>query len=148
VNRAVGKPHVFITAESLEAISEIGSGLNFKRQKFLDLMEQVARRKIGLIGVAYPDRLVRFGFDFVEWFCTLKECRIVVLTLPGLKDTGIVRVEGSITTPPLPSETVLATFTAHGYSMCFLLSLQDFLTACALIVGMSLIHSHSYLLHC
>ena len=33
------------------------------------------------------------------------------------------RVEGSITTPPLPSETVLATFTAHGYSMCFLLSL-------------------------
>ena len=84
MNRAVGKPHVFITAESMEAISAIDSGLNFKRQKFLDLMEQVARRKIGLIVVAYPDRLVRFGFDFVEWFCTLNDCRIVVLNNANL----------------------------------------------------------------
>jgi len=29
------------------------------------------------------------------------------------------KVEGNITVPPLPSETVLASFPAHGYSMCF-----------------------------
>lgn len=32
---------------------------------------------------------------------------------------SLVRVEGNIAVPPLPSETVLAPFGAHGYSMCF-----------------------------
>lgn len=29
--------------------------------------------------VAHKDRLARFGFDFIEWFCNLNGCRIVVL---------------------------------------------------------------------
>ncbi len=62
-----------------ECISEVGSGLNFKRRKFLQIMTRVSNREIGQIVVAYPDRLVRFGFDFVEWFCELFECRILVL---------------------------------------------------------------------
>lgn len=67
-----------------ESISEVGSGLNFKRRKFLQIMTRVANREIGQIVVAYPDRLVRFGFDFVEWFCELFECRILVLNNPQL----------------------------------------------------------------
>jgi predicted site-specific integrase-resolvase len=42
-------------------------------------MEQVSKREISTIVVAHKDRLVRFGFDFVEWFCTLNNCQIVVL---------------------------------------------------------------------
>lgn len=42
-------------------------------------MEQIAKRKITKIVVAHKDRLCRFGFDFVEWFCNLKGCEIVVL---------------------------------------------------------------------
>lgn len=60
-------------------ISDIGSGLNFKRRKFIALMERVAKREIGAIVVADKDRLCRFGFDFVEWFCQLNNCQIVVL---------------------------------------------------------------------
>lgn len=67
-----------------ECISEVGSGLNFKRRKFLQIMTRVSNREIGQIVVAYPDRLVRFGFDFVEWFCELFECRILVLNNPTL----------------------------------------------------------------
>ena len=36
------------------------------------------------IVVAYPDRLVRFGYDFVEWFCNLFECRVIALNTPQL----------------------------------------------------------------
>lgn len=43
----------------------------------------------------------------------------------------LVRVEGNITVAPLPSETVLALFSAHGYSMCFLLSLDSRLLSVA-----------------
>lgn len=62
-----------------ECISEIGSGLNFKRKKFLGLIERVLLKEVSLIVVAYPDRLVRFGFDFFEWLCNLHDCQIVVL---------------------------------------------------------------------
>lgn len=62
-----------------ECISEIGSGLNFKRRKFLQLMTRVKEREVGQFVVAYPDRLVKLGFEFIEWFCDLFDCRIVVL---------------------------------------------------------------------
>jgi len=62
-----------------QCISDTGSGLNFKRKKFLALMERVARREITKIVVAHKDRLCRFGFDFVEWFCNLNGCEIIIL---------------------------------------------------------------------
>ncbi len=62
-----------------EVINEIGSGLNFKRRKFLKLMERVADGEIQEIVVAHKDRLCRFGFDFIEWFCELHHCKITVL---------------------------------------------------------------------
>ena len=62
-----------------KCISDIGSGLNFKRKKFLKLMEQVANHEVKKIVVAHKDRLCRFGFDFVEWFCSINNCRIEIL---------------------------------------------------------------------
>ncbi|NEP03321.1 MAG: IS607 family transposase [Symploca sp. SIO2E9] len=59
--------------------SEYGSGLNFKRRKFMSLMERIAKSEIKVLVVAHKDRLCRFGFEFVEWFCNLHQCQIVVL---------------------------------------------------------------------
>lgn len=62
-----------------EAISEIGSGLNFRRPRFLAMLERVIRGDIKCIVVAHQDRLVRFGFEFVEWLCRQFGCQIVVI---------------------------------------------------------------------
>lgn len=62
-----------------KCISDLGSGLNFKRKKFQSLMKRVAEGKIRKIVVAQKDRLCRFGFDFVEWFCELNDCEIEIL---------------------------------------------------------------------
>lgn len=62
-----------------EAIAEIGSGLNFRRRRFLAMLERVIRGDIKCIVVAHPDRLVRFGFDFVEWLCRQFGCQILVV---------------------------------------------------------------------
>jgi predicted site-specific integrase-resolvase len=62
-----------------KCVSDIGSGLNFKRKRFIELMERVAAHEVKKIVVAHKDRLCRFGFDFVEWFCNLNECQIEVL---------------------------------------------------------------------
>lgn len=67
------------TYPGTRCIHEIGSGLNFKRKKFIDLMDSVQRRAVKRIVVAHKDRLVRFGFEFVEWYCNQHECTIEVL---------------------------------------------------------------------
>jgi len=62
-----------------ELVSEIGGGLNYKRKKLLALLERVMSGDVGTIVVAHKDRLTRFGFDWLEWFCERFECKIVVL---------------------------------------------------------------------
>ncbi|KYC43972.1 DNA invertase [Scytonema hofmannii PCC 7110] len=66
-------------APDSEVIREIGSGMNFKRKKFMALMQRVASREVTQIVVGHKDRLCRFGFDFVEWFCNINGCKITVL---------------------------------------------------------------------
>lgn len=66
-------------APDSEVIREIGSGMNFKRKKFLALMQRVSEGEVSQIVIGHKDRLCRFGFDFVEWFCNLNGCKITVL---------------------------------------------------------------------
>ena len=59
--------------------SDVGSGLNYKRENFLKMIELVMERKVDKIFVTYRDRVVRFGFDFVEWICQRFGTEIIVL---------------------------------------------------------------------
>jgi predicted site-specific integrase-resolvase len=67
-----------------ELITEVGSGLNFKRRKFLAILERIYERNIGTLVIAHPDRLVRFGFPLLEWFCAKSGCQLVVLRKKSL----------------------------------------------------------------
>jgi putative resolvase len=62
-----------------EVISETGSGLNFRRKKFLAILERIIDGDIKRLVVAHPDRLVRFGYELVKWLCEKFECELVVL---------------------------------------------------------------------
>lgn len=62
-----------------EIISETGSGLNFRRKKFLSILERIIDGDIQRLVVAHPDRLVRFGIELVKWLCEKFECELVVL---------------------------------------------------------------------
>lgn len=57
----------------------IGSGLNYKRENFLKIIEFVMERKVNKIFVTYKDRVVRFGFDFIEWICQRFGTEIIVI---------------------------------------------------------------------
>jgi putative resolvase len=52
-----------------EWLVEVGSGLNYKRKKFNQLLEAVEQGEVAKIIVAHKDRLVRFGFEWFESFC-------------------------------------------------------------------------------
>ncbi len=62
-----------------ELVTEIGSGLNFKRRRLLSILERIYQKDLGKLVIAYSDRLVRFGFPLIEWICQQGECELVVL---------------------------------------------------------------------
>ena len=62
-----------------EVVGEIGGGLNFQRPRFLALLGRVRAGDVGTIVVAHRDRLCRFGFDLVAWYCRQHGCEILVL---------------------------------------------------------------------
>lgn len=60
---------VFCLAKGLEVtdhIYEIGGGLNFKRKKFLQIIQWAISGELQTLVIAHKDRLCRFGFDRVE----------------------------------------------------------------------------------
>ncbi|NEO37609.1 MAG: IS607 family transposase [Moorea sp. SIOASIH] len=62
-----------------EIVTEVGSGLNFKRRKFLKVLERIYCSDISAFVVAYSDRAVRFGFPLLEWLCQKSGVKLVVL---------------------------------------------------------------------
>jgi len=48
-------------------VRDIGSGLNYKRQGFKAILEQLFKGNIKRVVVAHQDRFTRFGFDFFQW---------------------------------------------------------------------------------
>ena len=72
----------FVIAKGLanvEFIEEIGGGLNFKRKKFLMLMDEIGRREVKTLILAHKDRLTRFGFEWFEHFAAIHNCEVLVL---------------------------------------------------------------------
>ncbi|WP_324282187.1 IS607 family transposase [Cyanobacterium aponinum UTEX 3221] len=61
-----------------EVIKEIGSGLNYRRQKLKTLLERILSGNVQRLVVAHKDRLARFGFDLFKFLCELNSCELVV----------------------------------------------------------------------
>src|SRR4249919_660139 len=62
-----------------EWISDIGSGLNYKRKQFTRLMEMIELGQVRHLIIAHRDRLVRFGYDYFEAFCGRHHTELVVI---------------------------------------------------------------------
>jgi predicted site-specific integrase-resolvase len=67
-----------------EKFEDIGSGLNYKRKRFVQLMEMVERGEVSEIVIAHKDRLVRFGFEWFEKFCKDHGVSILVMNADSL----------------------------------------------------------------
>ena len=64
---------------NVEIISDVGSGLNFKRKGLNTILERaISGESIKLI-LTYKDRLARFGFELIEYIIQRSGGQIVVL---------------------------------------------------------------------
>ena len=69
-------------------IKDVGSGLNWKRQGFNSLLEQIYKGDISTVVVTYRDRICRFGFELVEWIFNKASVKLVVLGIDTITENA------------------------------------------------------------
>jgi len=62
-----------------ELVSDIGSGINFKRKGLLKILEQTMSGNVKEIVVTYRDRLCRFGFELFQYIFQRFNTKLTVI---------------------------------------------------------------------
>ena len=62
-----------------EIISDIGSGINYSKKGLRELIKKITAGQVEKVVVLYKDRLLRFGYELVEYIANLYGCEIEVI---------------------------------------------------------------------
>ncbi|MGL5649836.1 MAG: IS607 family transposase [Clostridium sp.] len=62
-----------------EIITDIGSGINYKKKGLKNLIKLITQNEVDKVVVVYKDRLLRFGYELIEYIATLYNCDIEVI---------------------------------------------------------------------
>lgn len=62
-----------------QCIEDFGSGLNYNRKKWNNLLDEVMANKIKTIVISNKDRFIRFGYDWFEKFCEKFNTKIIIV---------------------------------------------------------------------
>ena len=81
LERQIENMKLYLTAQGkpFEIISDIGSGINYKKKGLKELMKRISQNKVDKVVVFYKDRLLRFGFELVEYIANLYDCDIEII---------------------------------------------------------------------
>ena len=62
-----------------EVVSDLGSGINYRKKGLRRLLELIADGRIGRLVVTHKDRLLRFGAELVFALCEARGVEVVIL---------------------------------------------------------------------
>ena len=62
-----------------EADAAVYSGINYEKPGLKELIRKIDKREVDVIVVLYKDRLLRYGYELVEYFAKLNNVEIIVL---------------------------------------------------------------------
>ena len=81
LERQIENMKLYLTAQGkpFEIISDIGSGINYKKKGLKELVKRISQNKVDKVVVFYKDRLLRFGFELVEYIASLYDCDIEII---------------------------------------------------------------------
>lgn len=72
-------------------LKELGSGLNSKRKKLLKLIDMILNDEVNRIFITHKERLMGFGFEYIEAICKHHDVEIVVIQIE--EDDKLVKQE-------------------------------------------------------
>ena len=73
------KQYAYSKGYSFEIITDIGSGINYKKEGLLKMINLVECGEVDRIIVLYKDRLIIFGYDLIEYICKLNDTKIEIV---------------------------------------------------------------------
>ena len=81
LERQVENMKAYLTAQGrpFEIITDIGSGINYQKKGLCQMLERIVKGEVSKVVVLYKDRLLRFGFELVEYIASLYDCSIEVI---------------------------------------------------------------------
>ena len=62
-----------------EVISDLGSGMNYKKRGLKNLLDAILGRKIRRLVLTHKDRLLRFGSELVFTLCEIHNVEVVII---------------------------------------------------------------------
>ena len=81
LNRQIDNLKTFAISNGykFEIITDIGSGINYQKKGLKQLIELINKKQVDRVVILYKDRLIRFGYELIEYFCELNEVKLEVI---------------------------------------------------------------------
>ena len=73
------KTYLLAKGQPFEIISDIGSGIDYKKKGLQELIRRISQNQVEKVVVLYKDRLLRFGFELIEYIASLYNCEIEII---------------------------------------------------------------------
>ena len=77
------KTYMYAKGYQFEMIEDIGSGINYRKKGLKELLSKINNREISKVVVLYKDRLVRFGYEMIEYLCQINGVEIEIIDNTG-----------------------------------------------------------------
>ena len=73
------KSYMYAKGYKFDIIKDIGSGINYKKKGLKELINRIENNEVSKVVILYKDRLIRFGFELVEYLCEINNVEIEVI---------------------------------------------------------------------
>ena len=73
------KSYMIAKGYQYEIIEDIGSGINYNKKGLKQLIDKINNKEISRVVVLYKDRLIRFGFELIEYLCQINGVELEVI---------------------------------------------------------------------
>ena len=93
LQRQINAVAAYLTAQGqpFEIITDIGSGINYKKPGLTKLIEKINANQISKVVVLYKDRLLRFGWELLQTIADLHDTKLEIIdSTPKLAQQELV----------------------------------------------------------
>ncbi|QTB29297.1 IS607 family transposase [Lysinibacillus sphaericus] len=73
------KTYLLAQGKPFKIVTDIGSGINYKKKGLNEVIDLVMDKKVSKIVVLYKDRLVRFGYELIKNICDKNNVSIEII---------------------------------------------------------------------
>ena len=65
--------------ERVEVLKDLGSGLNYQKKQFKQLLRMIALGQVAHLALTHKDRLLRFGADIIFQLCQIHQTKVTLI---------------------------------------------------------------------